>query len=156
MLVGLYFGERAQLVRSGGQESSVGAVTCGIPQRSVLGPLWFISYIDDDSRVIRSCSFHIYADDLQIYHTCAVSDFQKCIDELNLDVQRVHEWVAANGLKLNPIKSQVIVISRCRVDVPSPTLLIGSDVINVVPRVNNLGFVSNDDLNGVVVRYADC
>jgi hypothetical protein len=43
-------------------------------------------------------------------------------DELNLDLQRVHEWVAANGLKLNPI----IVISRCRVDIPPYTLLIGS------------------------------
>jgi hypothetical protein len=33
------------------------------------------------------------------------------IDELNLDLQRVHEWAAVNGLKLNPIKSQVKVIS---------------------------------------------
>jgi hypothetical protein len=97
-------------VRSGGQESSVGAVTCGVQQGSVLGLLLFISYIDDVSRVIRYCRFHIYADDLQIYHTCALSEFQKCIAELNLDLQRVHEWVAANGLKLNLIKSQVIVI----------------------------------------------
>jgi hypothetical protein len=72
-------------VRSGGQESFVGAVTCGVPQGSVLGPLLFISYIDDVSRVIRYCRFHMYADELQIYHTCAVLDFQKCIDELNLD-----------------------------------------------------------------------
>jgi hypothetical protein len=85
MLVGSYFGERAQFVRSGGQESSVGAVTCGFPQGSILGPFLFISNIDDVSRVIRYCRFHIYADDLRIYHTCAVSDFQKCIDELNLN-----------------------------------------------------------------------
>jgi hypothetical protein len=43
----------------------------------------------------------------------------------------VHEWTAAN-----PIKSQVIVISRCRVDIPPPTLLVESDVIKVVPKVN--------------------
>jgi hypothetical protein len=84
MLVGSYLGKRAQFVRSGGKESSVGAMTCGVPQRSVLGPLLFISYIDDASRVTTYCRFHIYADDLQIYHTCAASDFQKCIDELNL------------------------------------------------------------------------
>jgi hypothetical protein len=60
-----------------------------------------------------------------------VSDFQRCIDELNLDLQRVHERAAANRLKLNPIKSHVIVISRCRVDILPPTLLIGSDVIKV-------------------------
>jgi hypothetical protein len=60
-----YLGDRAQFVRSGGQESSVGAVTCGVPQGSVIGPLLFISYIDVISRVIRYCRFHIYADDLQ-------------------------------------------------------------------------------------------
>jgi ribonucleases P/MRP protein subunit RPP40 len=128
MLVGSDLGERVQFVRYGGQETSVGAGTCGFPQGSVLGPLLFISYIND---VIRFCRFH----------TCAVSDFQKCIDELNLDLQRVHEWAAANRLKLNPIKSQVIVISRCRVDIPPTTLLMGSDVIKVVSKVNNLGFV---------------
>jgi hypothetical protein len=66
-------------VRSGGQESSLGALTCGVSQGSVLGPLLFISFIDDVSRVIRCCCFQIYADDLHIYHICVVSDFQKCI-----------------------------------------------------------------------------
>jgi hypothetical protein len=61
-----------------GQEFSVGVLSCEVPKESVLGPLLFISYIDDISRVIRYCRFHIYADDLQIYHTCAVSDFQRC------------------------------------------------------------------------------
>jgi hypothetical protein len=62
-------------VRSGGQESSVGPVTCWVSQGSFLGPHMFLSYIDNDSRIIRYCRFHIYADDLQIYHTCAVLDF---------------------------------------------------------------------------------
>jgi hypothetical protein len=53
---------------------------------------------------------------------------------------------AANGLKLNRIKSQVIVISRCRFDIPPPTLLIGFDVIMVITKVNSLGFVLNERL----------
>jgi hypothetical protein len=102
-------------VRSGSQELSVEVVTCGVPQGSVLGLLLFISYSDDVSRVIKYCRLHIYADCLQFYHTCAVSDFHRCIDELNLDLQRMHEYAAANCLRLNPMKSQVIVISRCKV-----------------------------------------
>jgi hypothetical protein len=61
-----WWGNRALFVRSGGQESSVGAVAFGVPQGSVLGLLLFLSYIEDDLRVIRYCRFHIYADDLQI------------------------------------------------------------------------------------------
>jgi hypothetical protein len=66
MMVASYLGERALFVRSDDQESSVGVVTCGLPQGFVLGPLLFISYIDEYSRVIRYFRFHIYANDLQI------------------------------------------------------------------------------------------
>jgi hypothetical protein len=38
------------------------------------------------------------------------------------------------------------VISRCGVDIPPPKLLIGSDVIKVVPKINNLAFVLNERL----------
>jgi hypothetical protein len=78
-----------------------------------LGPLLFISCIDNVSRAIGYFLFLIYVDNLPIYHPCAASDFQRCIDELNLELQRVHKWAPANGLKLNSVKSQVIVISRC-------------------------------------------
>jgi hypothetical protein len=99
---------------------------------------------------VRYCRFHIYVYDLQMYHTSAASDFQWCIDKLNLDLQHVHQWVAANGLKLNPMKSQLIVISRCRVDIPPPTLLIRSNLFKVVPKLNNLGFVLNEKLKGIL------
>jgi hypothetical protein len=51
-----------------------------------------------------------------------------------------------NGLKLNPEKSQVILIDRYRADIPPPTLLIGANVGKVVPRVRILGFVLNERL----------
>jgi hypothetical protein len=38
------------------------------------------------------------------------------------------------------------VISHCRVDILAPTLLIGSDVIKVVPKVYNIGFILNERL----------
>jgi hypothetical protein len=41
------------------------------------------------------------------------------------------------------------VISRCRIDIPPLTLLIESDVIKVVLKVNNLRFVFNERLSYV-------
>jgi hypothetical protein len=63
-----------------------------------------------------------------------------------MDLQQIHEWATANGLKLNPEKSQVILIHRCRADIPPPTLLIGANVVKVVSKVRNLGFVLNEGL----------
>jgi hypothetical protein len=40
----------------------------------------------------------------------------------------------------------VILIHRCIADIPPPTLLIGDNVVKVVPRVRNLGFVLNKRL----------
>jgi hypothetical protein len=65
-------------------------------------------------------------------------DLQRCFDEINMDLQQIHEWATANRLKLNPKKSHVILIHRCRADILPPTLLIGANVVKVVPKVKNL------------------
>jgi hypothetical protein len=71
-----YLGDRRQFVRSCGTESSTRPVICGVPQGSVLG-------------VIHCCRFHMYADDLQSYHSASISDLQRCYDEINSDLQRI-------------------------------------------------------------------
>jgi hypothetical protein len=55
----------------------------------------------------------------------------------------------ANGLKLNPKKSQVIRIHRSRAQIPQPELYIGSDAIRVVTSFNNLGFVLNENFTAI-------
>jgi hypothetical protein len=70
----------------------------------------FVSYINDVSRVTKYSRFHMYADDLQIYHSSSVSDLRRCYDEINMDLQQIHEWATANGLKLNQEKSHAELI----------------------------------------------
>jgi hypothetical protein len=61
-----------------------------------------------------------------------------------INMQQIHERPTAHGLKLNPKKSQVILIYRCRADISHPMLLIGDNGVKVVHRVRNLGFVFLD------------
>jgi hypothetical protein len=61
----------------------------------------------------------------------------------HVDLQQIHEWKTANRLKLNPEKNQVILIHRCRAETLPPSLLIGANVVKVVLKVKNLGFVLN-------------
>jgi len=44
-------------------------VNCSVPQGSVLGPIKFISYMEDVSELITShgVSYHLFADDKQLY-----------------------------------------------------------------------------------------
>jgi hypothetical protein len=65
-----------------------------------------VSFIDDVSGVIHFCRFHIYDDDLQIYHSSSVAGLQRYYGEVKDDCRRIYEWVGSNGLKLIPKKSQ--------------------------------------------------
>jgi hypothetical protein len=141
-----YLSGRTQFVRSGENDSVQMNVLCGVPQGSVLGPLLYVSFSNDVGCVIKLCSFHMYADDLQVYHSSAVEDLQRCYEEINEDLLRIFEWSVANGLKINPKKSQVIVIHRSKKPIPQPQLFVGQDVIKIVKKVIDLGFVINENL----------
>jgi hypothetical protein len=140
------------VLRSDGEYSTVRGIENGVPHGTVLGLLLFISFIDDVSGVIHFCCFHIYADDLQIYYSSSVADLQRCYDEVNADLKQICDWAGSNGLKLNPKKSQVILIQKRGGDVPQPELFIGPDLIEVVSKVRNLGFVLNRNLTPVVCQ----
>jgi Reverse transcriptase (RNA-dependent DNA polymerase) len=130
-------------------DSDTKPTLCGVPQGSVLGPLLYICYSNDVAGVIEFCRFHAYADDLQLYHSADVSDLQRCYDEVNADLGRISEWARKNGLKLNPKKSQVMLIHRLTGDVPQPHLMIDSDTVKIGPKAVNLGFVINSRLTPV-------
>ena len=61
----LYVSGRQQLVDVPGTFSFQANVSCGVPQRSVLGPLLFLIYVNDMSAVMKHKLF-LYADDAAI------------------------------------------------------------------------------------------
>ena len=63
--------------------SSIGYVTSGVPQGSVLGPLLFVLFINDMPNALLTSDCRLFADDIKLYSSAMHSDFQRDIDLFN-------------------------------------------------------------------------
>ncbi len=74
-------------------------VHCGVPQGSVLGPILFLLYINDFHKSSNLFSFHIFADDANLFYR------HRSIDTLQININeelpKIHTWLCANRLLLN-------------------------------------------------------
>ena len=97
-----YFSGRKQSVHIDSQSSEELALTSGVPQGSILGPLLFIVYINDLPRCAKHCSVNLYADD-SVLHLAGptVHNLNVYIDQ---DLQCLSEWLEDN-LVLNVSKN---------------------------------------------------
>ena len=76
---------RLQRVLLNGRTSSWGPVLAGVPQRSILGPLVFLIYINDISKDLRSVKR--FANDTSIFST--VSDIKHSTDRAKSDLDLI-------------------------------------------------------------------
>jgi retron-type reverse transcriptase len=65
-LLGSYLRDRSQYVVYNGGESGRCGVECGVPQGSVLGPLFFLFYVNDMARATGELGFVLFADDTNL------------------------------------------------------------------------------------------
>ena len=62
-----YLTDRTQYVNFNGEESAEHTLKCGVPQGSILGPLFFIIFVNDMFNVFNVLLNVLYADDTCIY-----------------------------------------------------------------------------------------
>ena len=117
--------------------------SAGVPQGGVLSPLLFALFINSIARFIQS-SYHLYADDLQIYTHAGIDDLGNAVADINRDLARISDWSRSYGLNINPKKTQVIVIGSnwfvSRINHESlPAIVFDGVVIPYSQIVKNLG-----------------
>ena len=106
-----YLHHRKQYVSIGNIQSDEEAVSCGVPQGSVLGPLLFLLYINDFQNCSSLLEFHLFADDANIFYSH--ENLFLLEQYINVELCNVYEWLCANKLSLNIDKTNVVIF-RCR------------------------------------------
>ena len=144
-----YLDQRSFRVSISGSYSENISLKYGLPQGSVVGPLGFVFYTHTVGRILRlhNLSYHIYADDIQIYITvdpnvpgdaaCAIFKLAQCVKDIN-------NWMIQNKLKLNPDKTEFFIACSPHHDKRLQHLslpLDGTATILPSTEVRNLGVV---------------
>ena len=91
-----YLSNRTQVVEFQGVTSASEAVSTGVPQGSILGPLLFILHINDLPEVVSDCNILMYADDTVLY--CSSSQASVIQDKLNAELCKIDHWLYFNSL----------------------------------------------------------
>ena len=130
-----YLLDRSQFVSIDGKRSSRRALSCGVPQGSVLGALLYLLYTSPLGDICRKhgLSFHLYADDTQIYIIFkplingSLEYSKNLIQECTCDMSI---WMKNNKLKLNDDKTDLLVLTaRHRPQPQMESIVVGSDLI---------------------------
>ena len=137
-----YLTDRKQRVVIESAHSKWRTIKAGVPQGSILGPLFFIIFINDIVTEIHS-SIKLFADDTSLY--VIVDNPRESAITLNNDMATIHAWSTKWLVNFNPQKTETMTITR-KINKPlHPPLIMNNTIINQVTEHKHLGLeISND------------
>uniref|UniRef100_A0A8D2J3D3 Reverse transcriptase domain-containing protein n=1 Tax=Varanus komodoensis TaxID=61221 RepID=A0A8D2J3D3_VARKO len=138
-----YLNGRFQKVVLGDYGSVPWQLCHGVPQGSILSPLLFNIYMKPLGEVIRRCGLrnHQYADDTQLYLSFSTNPGE-AVAVLNWCLAEVMGWMRANKLKLNPDKTEVLLVGGSDLGMGDLGLVLNGVALPLRDRVRSLGVLS--------------
>ena len=89
-LIEKFLSHRYQRIVLNGQSSSWAEVLADVPQGSILGPLFFLMYVNDLSYRLSSTT-QLFIHDTSLFSV--VYDITQSTNELNDDLEKISNWV---------------------------------------------------------------
>ena len=124
-----YLTDRTQFVSVNNCNSSTLPITCGVPQGSLLGPLLFITYINDIQKSSNLLSFILFADDSNIFFSH--ENANQLLRTVNSELKNVTDWIKANKLSLNLQKTNYMLFSNKINSLPGAIIFDNAALVNV-------------------------
>ena len=143
-LIESYLTNRSQYVLLNGKMSAKKEITSGVPQGSVLGPLFFLTYINDlPLQLNQQTNTTLFADDSSLYTS------NKKISSINNTLQdslnKTNDWCNKNSMVIHPDKTKSMIIApRQKQQLHKPTL-------NLTLGTSNIEQVNEHKLLGVTI-----
>ena len=135
---------RSQFVFLNGCRSSFAPVPCGVPQGSLLGPLLFITYINDIQMSSDRLSFILFADDSNLFFSH--SNPNHLLNTINTELIQVSDWIKANKLSLNVQKTNYMIYSNTISSLPG-NIIFDNIAIQKVNSTKFLGVIIDNKLS---------
>ncbi len=136
-----FLSDRSQQVVVDGETSECAPVTSGVPQGSVLGPILFLSFINDMPEVISS-KCRLFADDSIVYREIRSPEDTNMLQH---DLDELHKWEVKWGMSFNPSKCHVMHMTRKKKPIVKDYTLKG-ETLKTVQSATYLGIELSSDL----------
>ena len=100
-----YLSNRKQYISTYQGNTDMAAITCGVPQGSILGPLLFLIFVND---LKKSTSLDpiMFADDTNLFYSH--KNIKYLFETVNKELANISAWFQANKLSLNANKTKYI------------------------------------------------
>lgn len=141
-----YLTNRKQFTYINGKESSTKEMKYGVPQGSVLGPLFFLIYINDIQCVDDPNSVRLFADDTFIFRYN--KNLNLLINTTRTYFKKLQKWFVCNKLTLNHSKSCFSIFHTKNKPIPENLneIVIEDVVIKRERCVKYIGLMIDEDL----------
>ena len=142
-----YLQKRKQRVFVNGVLSKTLPVNSGVPQGSILGPLLFLIYINDVTNATSYFNIRLFADDTSL--TVSGHDLDFLIQKVNMEFQKILDWLSSNKLTLNLSKTKYIIFQpRQKVNYNLyPPVMLADQVIEQTHNFKYLGVIMDSNLS---------